>query len=117
MHHTPGRLRLKHPRLTDDAGQRDRFTAYARVLHGVRRVDFNETTGSLVIRYDTDALDGETLVALLNMHGGLGRLDAPLAGCGTTGVFRVGRFGDALVETAVSKTIEVCVGALVSRLW
>lgn len=73
VHAIQGRVRLKVPELRTNAAlaQRvgDRFSA----VPGVRRVDTNPVTGSLLVEYDPAGLDlAEALRALEELSGALG---------------------------------------------
>lgn len=114
MHHTPGRLRFKNPRLAGDRSHAARCAAYAYSLSGVRSVSLNKATGSFVIHYCPDTLEPPGLIALLNMHGGFGRLGLTMAG--DTAANASSMLSDALVEAAITTSVELCVGALVKRL-
>lgn len=52
VHHVPGRLRLKLPRSKGDGGRMHRIQQSLAPLSGIRKVDVNPTTGSVLIHYD-----------------------------------------------------------------
>ena len=58
IHHIPGRMRVKVPRLKGKAAALDRIKQSIAKLHGVTSVDTNSTTGSVLVNYDANGFDG-----------------------------------------------------------
>lgn len=121
VHHTPGRLRIKHPQLKASAAYSDRCQAYARSIHGVRSAQVTAATGSLLIEYDPAVLNADALVALLNMPRSLGCLPAAAAGTSASGpgdssaVSRCSaRLSSTIADALIAKGVEAAVAALVA---
>jgi hypothetical protein len=68
VHNVPGRLRVKIPILR---GRPIRINAVEELLFnldGIERIKTNSLTGSVVINYDPDLLDPQTMISLLTKH-------------------------------------------------
>ena len=52
IHHTPGRIRLRHNRLRTDAARFRAFCRETRAIDGIERCDHNPYAGSVTIVYD-----------------------------------------------------------------
>jgi ribosome-associated toxin RatA of RatAB toxin-antitoxin module len=62
LHRSPGRLRLRAPALSRDAGA---TLARIAAAEGVVHVQLNERTGSVLIRFDRSLIDEPTVLALI----------------------------------------------------
>lgn len=71
VHHVPGRLRIKSPRLKRNAHEAAQTKGYMERLHGVQSTEVNTVTGSLLIRYDANLVEGHTLLNTLRSLGHL----------------------------------------------
>ena len=102
LHHIPGRLRIRSPRLKRNPLEGAAAKATLAGVTGIRTVASNHVTGSLTITYDPSCLPGSDLTALLRQKGYLtpalpaarARADAGTA------------LGDRLVKTAVGVVVE-----------
>jgi hypothetical protein len=100
IHHLPGRLRVKSPRLKRNESEAARTVAHMQHLHGVRSAEVNTVTGSLLIHYDTNLVAAQTL---LNTLRGLGHLH-PEQGHGVH--YQGPGLGQRLSDTVVNKLLE-----------
>src|ERR1700729_343027 len=57
VHHIPGRLRLKVPGAKGNAVFMDQVQAALSSVDGVREIEVNPVTGSVLVHYDPDAFD------------------------------------------------------------
>ena len=64
VHHVPGRLRLRGPRLEGNAERFDRLRVTLSAAPGVHSVEMRPRTGSVVVHYDPERADPEALVSL-----------------------------------------------------
>lgn len=69
IHHIPGRLRVKSPRLKRNESEASRTRAYLDQLHGVHSAEVNTVTGSILIHYDTQRMAAQTLINTLRSLG------------------------------------------------
>jgi hypothetical protein len=65
MHSVPGRLRVKIPHLRNNASKCKSATTMLLNLEGVREVEANCLTGSLVVRYDERLTDVDCIITAL----------------------------------------------------
>ena len=65
LHSVPGRLRVKIPQLRNNTGRCQEVQALLLGLEGVQDVEANCLTGSVLVRYDTDFIAGESIVYAL----------------------------------------------------
>lgn len=71
IHHVPGRLRIKSPRLKRNAHAAEQTRDHIESLHGVHSTEVNTVTGSLLIKYDSSLVGGQTLLNTLRSLGHL----------------------------------------------
>ena len=57
VHHVPGRLRLKVPGAKGNADFLDKVKAALDPIQGIREIDVNPLTGSVLVHYDPDDFD------------------------------------------------------------
>ncbi|GEM_PF-656956 len=69
VHHVPGRLRLKVPALKRNKRHAARAHACLAAMEGIRELQVNHLTGSIVIHYERDARVAETVVDHLRTEG------------------------------------------------
>jgi Heavy metal associated domain 2 len=69
IHNVPGRLRIKSPLLRRNREVGDELRKTLSTIRGVATVDFNPTTGSLLINYNHKTTQHEDIVGLLERKG------------------------------------------------
>jgi len=69
MHNIPGRLRVKSPLLKRNDAAADKLKMALSSVQGIAAVDFNSTTGSLLINYNHRTTDHEDIIGLLERKG------------------------------------------------
>jgi len=71
VHHIPGRVRIKVPTIRYSPGGATMIRNLLESLPGVGKVLCNDVTGSVVVYYDHNAIDPESLVQALKDQGHL----------------------------------------------
>lgn len=66
---TPGRLRIRSPRLQHSPAEDEKFQKAVSEIAGVTSVSTNPTTGSALIHYDEKALKAGQLIKMLETMG------------------------------------------------
>lgn len=69
MHNVPGRLRVKSPLLKKNDAAADKLKMAFSAIPGIAVVDFNPTTGSLLINYNHRTTSHEEIIGLLERKG------------------------------------------------
>ncbi len=69
MHNIPGRLRVKSPRLRKNDAGADELRIALSTMQGIAAIDFNPTTGSLLINYNHRTTNHEDIISLLERKG------------------------------------------------
>ena len=69
LHHTPGRLRIKIPSIKRNPPEAAFAAKLVESHEGVMRCNANNVTGSLLIQYDPNATDANTVLQLLKDRG------------------------------------------------
>ena len=69
IHNVPGRLRIKSPVIKNNKTVADELRKSISTLYGVATVDINLTTGSILIHYNTTAINHTDIVSLLERRG------------------------------------------------
>lgn len=69
IHHVPGRLRIRTPRLKRDAIRAEAAEAFVLTIEGVTAARANSVTGSLTVAYQRDVVGAETILEALALHG------------------------------------------------
>ena len=115
IHHVPGRLRVRSPKLKCSAARTGQLRAMLESLSGVYSVTQNQRACSMVILYSPSEVEVESLLAVLRQSGCLEAkmpavLQAP--GASTAGAL----FGKALFGAFVQSTLERSVLSLVTAL-
>jgi Heavy metal associated domain 2 len=78
VHHIPGRIRIKLPDAKGNRALLEDLKAFISPLSGVRRVDVNPATGSVLVHYDPEANeDYRSHLAILAEHEKLFSLELP----------------------------------------
>ncbi len=65
MHNIPGRLRVKSPLLKRNDAAADKLKMALSSIQGIAAVDFNPTTGSLLINYNHRTTNHDDIISLL----------------------------------------------------
>lgn len=69
LHNVPGRLRVKSPLLKRNSAAADELKMALSTIQGIAAVDFNPTTGSLLINYNHRTTNHEDIIGLLERKG------------------------------------------------
>jgi copper chaperone CopZ len=69
IHHVPGRLRLRTPRLKRDAQRAAAAEALVQTIEGVTEVRANSVTGSLTVAYQRDVVSAGAILEALAQRG------------------------------------------------
>ena len=69
VHYVPGRLRVRIPYLKGSSNAGREVEGLFEKLDGISSIGISELTGSVVLNYDTDKLDLEILLKILEDHG------------------------------------------------
>lgn len=118
MHSVPGRLRVKSPQLKRNSAAADELRKALSTMQGIATVDFNLTTGSLLINYNKKTTKHEDIIGLLERKGYFDRTKAESnegyiqAAAGKTGRV-IGKFA---LGMAIEKAFEGSALSLISLL-
>lgn len=114
IHHVPGRLRVKSPRLKRNEREAAQTRACLDQLHGVHAAEVNTLTGSILIHYDPQRLAAQTL---LNTLRGLGHVHAEQGhALHYQGPGLEQRLSDTVVNKLVETVLERSATALVAAI-
>lgn len=82
IHHVPGRLRIRIPELKRNVQALENIVALAKPLNGIRSVELNPLTSSILIRYHPAQISAPGILRALKLHGPLPPrpVDRPFAG-------------------------------------
>lgn len=69
IHHVPGRLRIRSPKLKRDAGRAKAAEELLQSIGGVSSVRANDVTGSITLTYERDTVSSEEILRTLERHG------------------------------------------------
>ncbi|HJW81412.1 MAG TPA: hypothetical protein VJ396_04125 [Acidiferrobacterales bacterium] len=69
IHHVPGRLRIRSPRLKRDAAYAEAAEAFVLTIGGVTAARANSVTGSITLTYQRDVVSAESILNALAQHG------------------------------------------------
>ncbi|MCX8116445.1 MAG: hypothetical protein N3G78_00755 [Desulfobacterota bacterium] len=69
LHQVPGRLRIRTPLFKGNEKKASEAKAMIESIHGVLSTAINPVTGSLVIHYDPNVVEPETLTSVLTRFG------------------------------------------------
>lgn len=69
IHHVPGRLRIRTPRLKRDTIRAEAAEALVLTIDGVTAARANSMTGSLTVGYQRDVVSAETILDALALRG------------------------------------------------
>jgi len=68
IHHVPGRLRVRNPDLKNDAGRVKLVEESLIGMAGIRALQLNSLTGSIIVHYDVRHVDGAAILMRLKEH-------------------------------------------------
>ncbi|MGF1614628.1 MAG: HMA2 domain-containing protein [Gammaproteobacteria bacterium] len=115
IHHVPGRLRVRSPKLKCSAARARQLIVALESLPGVQSVTQNQRACSMVILYAPSEIDVESLLSVLRQSGCLEAdqtADRQSAGMSMAGAL----FGKALFGAFFQSTLERSVLSLVTAL-
>jgi Heavy metal associated domain 2 len=69
LHHVPGRLRLKERSLKNSEDKAAEIRALCTQLPGIKALELNTLTGSLLVHYDKALVNATHILGLLFTHG------------------------------------------------
>jgi hypothetical protein len=69
IHHVPGRLRIRTPRLKRDAVHAEAAEAFVLMIEGVTAARANSVTGSIILTYQRGVVSVETILDALALRG------------------------------------------------
>jgi copper chaperone CopZ len=69
VHEVPGRLRVKTPSAKGQAWMAQKIEGMVKAIPGVYAVNVNTTTGSIVLNYDSTAVDSSGILDILEEKG------------------------------------------------
>lgn len=127
VHHLPGRLRVKTAIIKRNETEAARLRNLLAELDGVRAHEVNIVTGSILITYDIDTTDVQTILTFLKDHGyvtGMIVLDHRQnlpAKVSSKGGAKIGSnmgkaFGEAVFGFVVEKALERSAVALIGAI-
>lgn len=111
IHHISGRLRLKLEHIKRQPLRAQAVDAAVRRIWGVTSVNTNVTTGSLLIRYDTDSVGVDTILNSMKEAGLL-----PAARTSPSLPSLPGPVADKVADIVIGKIIERSAAALLGAL-
>lgn len=113
IHHIAGRLRLKLPQIRKEPQRAREIQSATGRINGVTSVEANIVTGSLLIRYDKDKVDVETIMSSMRE---MGLPSAPARARAAQHRPAPSPLADKVVNVLVEKLIERSAIALVGAL-
>lgn len=114
IHHVPGRLRVKSPRLKRNESQAAEARAYLDTVQGVLSTEVNTVTGSLLVKYDANRVAAHTLLNSLRdmgLHAGPAHPAVYASGNGTAQ-----KISDTIVNKLLETALERSATALIAAL-
>lgn len=115
IHHVPGRLRVKSPRLKRNQSEAQQTQGYLDQVDGVLSTEVNTVTGSLLIKYDANRIAAQTLLdslrALGHLHPQQGH-DGVYAGPGV-GQQLSDKVMNKLLETVIERSATALIAAII----
>jgi hypothetical protein len=118
IHHVPGRIRVRIPRIKKNAVQAEVVTAFLNSLPSVKTTRVNLLTGSVLVEYQAGAVTGMAILTALRERRYIDSvLEANSAPVSRPAVESLGqKAARALFWYAVEKAVERSVPALVAAL-
>ncbi len=114
IHHVPGRLRVKSPRLKRNESQAAETKSYLDGVHGVLSTEVNTVTGSLLIKYDANLVAAHTLLNSLRDMGLHAQHPHPAVYASGNGTAQ--KISDTIVNKLVETALERSATALIAAL-
>lgn len=115
IHNLPGRLRVKSPTLKRNEGPARQAKDHIDRVHGVLASEVNPVTGSLLIRYDANLVNAQTLLDSLRDLGHVPQHHAAPAAYGAA-TDAAQRLSDTVVNKLVETLIERSATALIAAV-
>ena len=118
MHNVPGRLRVKSPLLKRNSAAVDELKKSLSTVQGIATIDFNPTTGSLLINYNHRTTNADDIIRLLERKGYFDRSKATTNEVYIhTAAKNTGRLvGKAVLGMAIEKAFEGSALSLLAML-
>jgi copper chaperone CopZ len=118
IHHVPGRLRIRTPKLKRDELRAKAAEQLLLTIPGIHSTRANTVTGSVTLTYQREAVNPKTILDLLERHGYYNPETVQHAdGQWHDMAARTGdKLGKALFGMVVEKAIERSAGALIGAL-
>jgi hypothetical protein len=69
IHHVPGRLRVRTPRLKRDTLRTEAAEALLLTIEGVTAARANSVTGSITVSFQRDVVSADSILETLALHG------------------------------------------------
>lgn len=117
IHHVPGRLRVQSPRFKRNEHQASQARDYMERVDGVVSSEVNTVTGSMVIKYDTNRVSGETLLNSLRDLGHMHTHDNSRPAIYMHGSSSAQKVSDTVVnkllETVIERSATMLIAALI----
>lgn len=114
IHHVPGRLRVKTPVIKRNDSEAKYIKDLLENAKGVRAIDVNVVTGSILINYDPRVENGETLLGTLREQG---YLHHPVTPTRDQPAMHLGQAVSNIVVNKVMETVlERSAAALIAAL-
>jgi len=114
IHHIPGRLRLKSPRLKRNPGEGAALQALLGERGGIRSCEVNPVTGSMLVQYDTAETSVGGIWELLEERGY--ELHREPAAEPSQPAAMVDKVGKAVVGAVIEKVVERSALALIGAV-
>lgn len=107
LHEVAGRIRIKTPLIKKHPARAEHVSTIVRQLRGVRSVETNTTTGSILITYDKNVLNHDIIVTTLENSGYFDRTKVVRDDFVTRQAAVAGEYiGKALFGYATEKALE-----------
>ncbi len=103
IHHVPGRLRVKSPRLKRNEHEAAQAKGYMDRVDGVLSTEVNTVTGSMLIKYDAKQVAAQTLLNSLRTQGHVHPQQGHETGYTGPGI------GQKLSDTVMNKLVETII--------
>jgi len=117
VHHIPGRLRVKSPRLKGNAGEGAAIKASLMALEGVEAAETNTVTGSVTVSYDPERCDADKITAYLQATGHLRQAVAPMIAEPPSGAaMSIDPLAHMIMTAVLKKLIERSATAMVAAI-
>ncbi len=68
-HNVPGRMRIKCPALKNNPAVNQHIQALLQTFHGIKKIEVNPVTGSLLIKYSPETIAERDILSVLQDNG------------------------------------------------